>query len=72
MVSGEPSLGHPPVRAVMKGDEPLDLAARVNYHKLATIEHNSEVSFIGEIIAEDLPILNRSFQTVIASSVPLD
>lgn len=66
MLENEPNLGYPPVRAIMEPRESLTEASRMNYHKLATIEHNIAVRFIGELLSEDIPIACRAVQTAIA------
>jgi len=49
-VEGERKLVKKPVRVICTSNkEKLDVASRVNYSKLYTVEHNLKVCFIGEI-----------------------
>ncbi|KAJ2902324.1 hypothetical protein MKZ38_000714 [Zalerion maritima] len=56
-LDGEPKLGFPPVcMKVTAPGEKLARESRVNYAKLATIEHNIKVFFIGRLEGEDFDI----------------
>lgn len=57
-LDGEPALGFPPVRMIMRQDsEKLSKESRVNYSKLVTIEHNIKVFFIGSVLASDYSLV---------------
>jgi len=52
----EPELGVEPICARMTAPgQILAKESRINYAKLATIEHNAMVSFIGHVIYHDIP-----------------
>lgn len=62
MVHGEPELGFQSVRARMyEASETLAKESRVNYSKSSTIEHNTPIYFIGEIVPEDWRIVKRAY-----------
>lgn len=55
LLKDEPELGFAPVRMhVENPEERMSLESRINYSKLATIEHNSAVFFVGCIDPDDI------------------
>ncbi|KAK2609209.1 hypothetical protein QQS21_002291 [Conoideocrella luteorostrata] len=61
LIKGEPKLGFPPVQIKLCVEgESIPKEARINYSKLLTIEHNIKVFFIGNVLAEDWPIVEQA------------
>lgn len=66
-LENEPDLGYRPVRAIMASpEESLSMSSRLNYHKLATIEHNVPVRFIGNLVPDDIPIACQNMENAFA------
>jgi hypothetical protein len=60
-LEGEKKLHKRAVQVIPKTPHKLDLASRVNYAKLYTIEHNVKVCFIGKIAPGSEATFNTDF-----------
>lgn len=59
--AGELFLGFQPVRYRALADAGVvGPVARIEYTKIVTVEHNVKVTFIGEVVGEDLNIVNNA------------
>lgn len=60
----EPALGFRPVRhRSLDGEDAMSPAARINYSKLCTVEHNVKIAFVGEVLEEDMHIVVGAVKT---------
>lgn len=62
MLPGEKALGFAAVRAKTSQGPTLDDSSRVNYSRVATVSHNQEVAFVGNVNMEDWHIVLDAFQ----------
>ena len=69
LVHREPSLGFLPIAATMMEGETLALESRINYSKTVTIEHNTPVKFLGDIVPPVLAMAQNAANTCLQSSL---
>jgi len=60
LLPGEVGL-RPALHAILEGSETIDHRARINFHKVYTIEYNCKVCGVGRIAPEDVPLLRKHF-----------